>query len=182
MAEVNTEHKQKGDQNKGIVKKGKKLSTRIDMTPMVDLAFLLLTFFILATTLNKPQVMQLILPEKNQENLNQPKVNEKNLLNIVLEGNNKIYWYIGLTEAQAVEINYSDTGLRKVLQEQTKANEKIVVEIKPSETSTYENLIDTLDEMQINSVKTYMLTDYSDEDKAIIQRLAGGVQPAGSNS
>jgi biopolymer transport protein ExbD len=182
MAEVNTEHKQKGDQKSGIVKKGKKMSTRIDMTPMVDLAALLLTFFILATTFIKPQVMQLILPEKNLDNSNQPKVNEKNVLSIVLEGDNKIYWYIGLTTAQVNQTDYTDKGLRKVLVD-SKSNEKMVVLVKPSDTSTYENLVDTLDELTINSISRYVLDEYRDEDKALIQGFTGGGgQPAVSSS
>jgi len=186
MAEVNTEQRQKGG-DKGIVKKGKKLSTRVDMTPMVDLAFLLLTFFLLATTFIKPQIMQLILPEQNKDNANTPKVNEKNVLSIVLEGDDKIYWYIGLTNAQVHETNYSDTGLRVVLQEQSKANEKLNVLIKPADTSTYENLVTTLDEMSISNIQRYILYDYLDEDKALIQGFSGGgqtagIQPAGGNT
>lgn len=158
----------------GIVKKGKKLSTKVDMTPMVDLAFLLLTFFMLATTFIKPQVMQLILPEKSDPKTTQPKVTEKNVLSIVLDGKNKIYWYIGFLDATPIETNYSDTGLRKVLQDQTKANDKLVVLIKPEDSSTYENLVDTLDEMSINSVKTFVLAEFGDEDKAIMQKVTGG--------
>jgi len=130
--------KKKVAKKQGIVIKGKKLSTRIDMTPMVDLAFLLLTFFLLATTFIKPQVMQLVLPEKNQDTSNQPKVNEKNVMSIVLDANNKIYWYIGLTTAQVHETTYKSDGLRKILVDQVKPNDKMVVLVKPSDTSTYE--------------------------------------------
>jgi biopolymer transport protein ExbD len=174
MGEVNTEQRQKGGEKGGIVKKGKKMSTRIDMTPMVDLAALLLTFFILATTFIKPQVMQLVLPEKNQEDTNQPKVNEKNVLNIVLGADNKLYWYIGFTLAQVQETNYTDTGLRKVLQEQSKLNDKLVVLVKPQDESTYENLVDTLDELTINSIARYALVDFAPEDKALIDAFTGG--------
>jgi len=184
MGEVNTDNKKKGDQSQGLVKKGKKLSTKVDMTPVVDLAFLLLTFFMLATTFIKPQVMTLVLPEKNNNDTNQPKVNEKNVLSIVLDGDNKIYWYMGLTGAQVSTTNYADTGLRKLLQEQTKANDNLVILIKPDETSTYENLVDTLDEMNIIGYTRFALVDYGAEDKALVQAYTGGaVQPAaGSNS
>jgi biopolymer transport protein ExbD len=174
MAEVNTDQKPKGDKQQGLVKKGKKMSTRIDMTPMVDLAALLLTFFILATTFIKPQVMQLVLPEKNQEDANQPKVNEKNVLSIVLGGDNKLYWYVGFTQAQVQETNYTDNGLRKILQEQSKLNDKLVVLVKPQDESTYENLVDTLDELTINSIARYALVDYAPEDKTLIDAFTGG--------
>jgi len=185
MAELSTDQKTAKGKG-GLVKKGKKLSTRVDMTPMVDLAFLLLTFFILATTLIKPQVMRLVMPEKNQENTVQPKVNEKNLLSVVLEGNNKIYWYIGLSSPEVHATDYTNKGLREVLKEQSKANANVLVEIKPSDTSTYENLVNALDEMAITNVSRFVMETYGDDDKAIIQGFTGGgaagAQAAGSKS
>src|ERR1041385_6538655 len=81
--------------------RSKKTSTRIDMTPMVDLAFLLLTFFILTTTLSKPQTMEITMPEKVKKGDEQPEVNEKKVLTLVLGPNDKVYWYVGITEPQA---------------------------------------------------------------------------------
>ena len=78
--------------------RSKKTSTRIDMTPMVDLAFLLLTFFVMTTTLNKPQTMEITMPEKPKEQDKPPVVNEKRVLTLVLGGNNKVYWYLGITD------------------------------------------------------------------------------------
>lgn len=182
MGEVNNEQK-RGGKRKGIVKKGKKLSTRVDMTPVVDLAFLLLTFFMLATTFIKPQVMELILPEKqdDQKESNQPKVNEKKVLSIVMDGDNRIYWYIGMTDPQVNETDYSATGIREVLMEQNRLIDKMVVLVKPDTTSTYENLVDILDELEITGIARYALVDMGDEDKAIIARYpgAGLAQPAG---
>ena len=174
MGEVNN-NKKRGGQGKGLVKKGKKLSTRVDMTPVVDLAFLLLTFFMLATTFIKPQVMELILPEKQDEETEskQPKVNEKKVLSIVMEGDNKIYWYIGMTDPQVHETDYSSTGIRKVLQDQNKLIDKMVVLVKPDTTSTYENLVDILDELEITSIERYALVDMDDEDKAIMAKYRG---------
>jgi len=174
MGEVSTEQKNSG-QGKGIVKKGKKLSTRVDMTPVVDLAFLLLTFFMLATTFIKPQVMELILPEKQDGEIKsrQPKVNEKKVLSLVLDGESKIYWYIGMTDPQVQETDYTNTGIRKVLVEQNRLIDKLVVLIKPDETSTYENLVDILDELEITNIARYALVDMEDEDKAIIAKYLG---------
>lgn len=175
MGELDTGQKNSG-QGKGIVKKGKKLSTRVDMTPVVDLAFLLLTFFMLATTFIKPQVMELILPEKQdgETKSKQPKVNEKKVLSVVLDGENKIYWYIGMTDPLVMETDYSETGIRKVLIEQNMMIDKIVVLIKPDETSTYENLVDILDELEITNIARYALVDMDDEDKAIMSKYLGG--------
>lgn len=174
MGEVNTEQKKSG-QAKGIVKKGKKLSTRVDMTPVVDLAFLLLTFFMLATTFIKPQVMELILPEKQdgQTESKQPKVNEKKVLSIVMDGDNRIYWYIGMTDPQVQETDYSATGIREVLLEQNRLIDKIVVLIKPDKTSTYENLVDILDELEITNIARYALVEMGAEDEAIMAKYLG---------
>lgn len=158
-----------------MVKKGKKLSTRVDMTPVVDLAFLLLTFFMLATTFIKPQVMELVLPERQdgETKSKQPKVNEKKVLSIVLDGGNKIYWYIGMTDPQVQETDYSNTGIRNVLVEQNRLIDKLVVLIKPDETSTYENLVDILDELEITRIARYALVEMEDEDKAIMAKHLG---------
>src|SRR4030042_1951132 len=107
MGEANTDQTNGNPGGKtGLIPKGKKLSTRVDMTPVVDLAFLLLTFFMLATTFIKPQVMELILPEKTTGDQSQPKVNEKKVLNIILTADDKIYWWIGLTAPQVRETDY----------------------------------------------------------------------------
>jgi biopolymer transport protein ExbD len=176
MGEVNN-NKNSG-QGKGLVKKGKKLSTRVDMTPVVDLAFLLLTFFMLATTFIKPQVMELILPEKmdDKTETDQPKVNEKKVLSVFLDGADKIYWYVGMTDPQVYETDYSSTGVRKVLQEQNQLIDKMVVLIKPDTTSTYENLVDILDELEITSIERYALVDMDDDDKAIMAKYLGGYE------
>src|SRR6476660_7421865 len=93
MAEIQP----KGDSGgKGGKVRSKKASTKIDMTPMVDLAFLLLTFFMLTTTFNKPQTMEITMPEKPKpDDPKPPEVNNKNVLNLVMDENDKIYWFIG---------------------------------------------------------------------------------------
>jgi biopolymer transport protein ExbD len=181
MGEVSTEKKHGGQKGKPS---GKKLSTRVDMTPVVDLAFLLLTFFMLATTFIKPQVMELILPEKNTEDQSQPKVNEKKVLSIVLGADNKIYWFVGMTAPQVNESDYSSTGIRKVLQEQNTLIEKMVILIKPDDASTYENLVDILDEIQITGMTRYALVEFTPEDKAIMARFLtpGAVQTTSGQS
>jgi len=183
MGEVSTQKKEAGG-GKGKPA-AKKLSTRVDMTPVVDLAFLLLTFFMLATTFIKPQVMELILPEKNTEDISQPKVNEKKVLNVILSGEDKIYWFVGLTAPQVNESDYTSTGIRKVMQEQNALIEKMIILIKPDENSTYENLVDILDELEITGMTRYALVDYTAEDKAIMAPFAtpgADVQTTGQQS
>ena len=83
-----------GGHKKGKKVRAKKQSTKIDMTPMVDLAFLLLTFFILTTTFNKPKTMELTMPDKVTDEKEQTKINENDILNLVLAENNKIFYWV----------------------------------------------------------------------------------------
>ena len=147
--------------------RAKKQSTKIDMTPMVDLAFLLLTFFILTTTFNKPKTMEVNMPDKVQDEKEQTKINEKDILNLVLAENDKILWWIGL-EPPVNTTNYSKDGVRKLLLEQTRANPKMMVLIKPKDESRYENMVNILDEMDITKTQRYAIVDFTNDDKAII--------------
>jgi len=121
MAEIVQEEGHKG---KGK-RKAKKHGTHIDMTPMVDLACLLLTFFMLTTAFNKPKVMEIILPEKPKENEKPPELDKSRALNILLIDNDKILWYDGLADPNKAlpvmtETDYSKDGIRKVLLKRNK--------------------------------------------------------------
>ena len=116
MAEVqsNDSGGDKGGKHKKI--RAKKNSTHIDMTPMVDLAFLLLTFFMLTTTFGKPKTMEINMPIKDP-NVEPSLVN--NALTVLLSGDNKIYWYYGelKPETQLTASNFSNDGIRKIILE-----------------------------------------------------------------
>ena len=160
-----------GGHKKGGKVRAKKQSTKIDMTPMVDLAFLLLTFFILTTTFNKPKTMEVTMPDKVKDEAEQTKINENDILNLVLAENNKIYWWIGLTPPATVT-DFSKNGVRKLLLEQNAANPKLMVLIKPKDDSKYENMVDILDEMDITKTKRFAIVDYTPDDKTIIEGAA----------
>jgi biopolymer transport protein ExbD len=125
------------DSGKGKHKKvrAKKSSTHIDMTPMVDLAFLLLTFFMLTTTFSKPKTMEINMPIKPKEPVEELKVN--NAVTILLGDKDRIFWYYGEFkpgETQLEETNWSPTGIRKILLEKNqKANERIKELVKKLE-------------------------------------------------
>jgi biopolymer transport protein ExbD len=139
------------------------------MTPMVDLAFLLLTFFILTATFNKHRVMDLTMPDKTSTDSFLP-VNEKNVLNLVLAENNRIYWWMGLSPPVEVT-NYSKDGIRKILLEKSEADPKLIVLIKPKDESRYENMVDLLDELSITRVKRHAIVDVTEDDKVLISGI-----------
>jgi biopolymer transport protein ExbD len=119
-------------QNEGGGKKGgkrrpKKQSTRIDMTPMVDLMCLLITFFMLTTAFSKPKVMVITMPEKDQKDQKeQPKIPAYRTLNVLLTENNGIYYYVGEADPKKpplptlIKSDFSKDGIRKVLLEKNK--------------------------------------------------------------
>lgn len=162
-----------GDSGKGGKKRAKKMSTKIDMTPMVDLAFLLLTFFMLTTTFSKPTVMEVAMPVKPKaDDPEPPAIKESNALTLLLGEDNKLYYYDGLlSSTQKPELklsNYGADGIRKVLL-QRNTNPDLVVLIKPDDKSNYKNMVDILDEMNITSTKKYALVDIAKPDQELIQ-------------
>jgi biopolymer transport protein ExbD len=150
----------------------KKASTKIDMTPMVDLAFLLLTFFILTTTLNKPQTMELTLPEDPKPEDKLPEVNEKKVVTVILGANDKVYWYRGITDPEVKETTYDDNGIRKVLIQQNKEIPGMIILIKPSPESRYKNVVDILDEMTITNMQRFAMVKITDVDKELVKEAS----------
>ncbi len=166
MAEVS---QQSSSQKKDGKVRVKKTSTRIDMTPMVDLAFLLLTFFVMTTTLSKPQTMEISMPERVTEEDKQPEINEKNVLTLILGQDDRIYWYIGITDPVVAQTDFSKDGVRKLLLEKKGQIPKLVVLVKASNESKYKNMVDLLDEMNICSISRYALVDITKVDLELIK-------------
>jgi len=140
----------------------------LDMTPMVDLAFLLLTFFVLTTTLSEPWVMKLEMPDKPTAKAPPPEINGKRVLTLVLGEQNMIHWYVGAANGTAETTTFSGTGIRKLLIEKKNAIKDLYVLIKPSEKSQYKNVVDILDEMIITQIERYALVDMETPDQRLI--------------
>ena len=163
MAEMDTSGG--GGHKKGPgVKKAKKLSTRVDLTPMVDLGFLLITFFIFTTTMSQPTAMKLFLP-KDVEEKDQNKLKASGALTIMLAKDNNIFYYEGELSPDGSNFKSSNfKDIRKIIIDKKKVTDPkdFMVVIKPGPESTYKNTVDMLDEMQINDVKRYAMVDISD--------------------
>jgi biopolymer transport protein ExbD len=168
MAEIDSS----GGGKKGGKKRSKKMSTKIDMTPMVDLGFLLITFFMLTTTLAKPVTMQLNMPDKTDTKETSPVKLSETLT--VCPDVNKVYYYQGIpTEAGTVMqvTNYSETGIRKVIADlKAKVGNNFTLVIKPTKTAKYRNMIDMLDECAITNNKRYALLEIDPDTEALIKR------------
>ena len=148
--------------------RSKKLSTRVDLTPMVDLGFLLITFFIFTTTLSTPNAMKVVVPANGKPS----QAGESKTLNLILANNNRIQYYKGSNIQSIQTTDFSSTGLREIIQvakNNLPNRNDLIVLIKPSEFCSYQNIIATLDEMQINDVKRYVLMDMTDDEKKNVQ-------------
>ncbi|WP_029270540.1 biopolymer transporter ExbD [Flavobacterium sp. KJJ] len=181
MAELNTGD---GGGGKGGKVRSKKQNSKVDLTAMVDLAFLLITFFMLTTTLSKPQSMDLSLPDKDDDPTKNKdiKVDENRTMTVMLGENNKMIYYMGLLATPKVgpkDITYGKDGIRRELLTQKKAviqytgdkKKGIIVIIKPTKKSNYRNLVDILDEMAITGVSTYAIVpEFTPEETTLLEK------------
>jgi biopolymer transport protein ExbD len=185
MAELNTGD---GGGKKGSKKvRSKKSNAKVDLTAMVDLAFLLITFFMLTTSLSKPQSMDLGLPDKEDDNKPEKdiKVDQRRTMTIIMGKDNKIKWFHGLLETPEpggapTNAEYGKNGIRKEILKrvvsipQVTGDKKkgMIVIIKPSKKSTYRNLVDILDEMAICDVPTYaIVNDITPEEQKLVDEM-----------
>lgn len=214
MADIDT-----GDSGgKGGKGKPKKIHLRVDFTPMVDMNMLLITFFMFCTTLSKPQIMNLVVPSKDDKEIlkdDQPKTADSRTTTVILAGDDVIYYYFGKPNyddpSTVFKTDYSPQGLRDVLvqknsatirqvaelrlqkqrgeiseeafQEQVnefkKDKEAQVVIIKPTDASTYENLVSVLDEMQICSIGVYAIVEPADGDLFMVEQYLNAASAQG---
>jgi biopolymer transport protein ExbD len=161
------------------VKKAKKLSTRVDMTPMVDLGFLLITFFIFTTTMSTPTTMDLYMPKDTEKDEDLNKAKASGALTILLAKNDNVYYYEGQLEVDAAKNNFKSTnfkGIRDIIINKKKNTppDDLVIVIKPNEEASYKNTVDILDEMMINAIKRFALVDILPIENELIKKTQGG--------
>jgi biopolymer transport protein ExbD len=151
----------------------KRMPVRVDLTAMVDLAFLLITFFMLTTSLAKPRVMPLIMPTDGPAG----PVSDKRTMTICLGSHNKIMWYMGLPDkpSSATQVTGYGKDIRTAIVEtgkQVKAStgHGLIVIIKPDANSVYANLVDALDEMNITQVPTYAIAKLLPQDINLLKQ------------
>jgi biopolymer transport protein ExbD len=173
MAELDTSG---GGKHKGGKVRAKKKATRVDLTAMVDLAFLLITFFILTTTLNKPKAMELIMPDKDDKNTQEP-VPETRTMTLLLGKNDKLEWFVGEPGKTKPSIEgYGKDELRKTLVDE---NQKIkdthngapmIVIVSPSAESTYKNVVTVMDELNITDIEQRAIVDITPVELDLLKR------------
>ncbi len=181
MAELNTDG---GGGKKGSGKvRSKKSNSKVDLTAMVDLAFLLITFFMLTTSLSKPQSMPLGMPDKEDKPIDEKPIDvaDDRTLTILLGENNKVTWYYGLLDNPIEgpsDSSYGKEGIRKEILSKVKSvpekygdpKKGLIVILKLDKKTNYKNMVDILDEMAITKVPTYAIVDLTPEEKALLAK------------
>jgi len=177
-----------GGKGKGDGKvRAKKLSTRVDMTPMVDLGFLLITFFMLATTLSKPTSMTLTVPDKQEDKKEQETepLKASKVLTVFLGRNDDVFLLDGVAaddetaKEKLKKVRFGTELREEIFKAQNRVNSQFekdeegnlpfVTVIKPTEVSTYKNVVDILDEMAITKTKRYAMVDFlTDSEKELL--------------
>jgi biopolymer transport protein ExbD len=143
-------------------KKARRVGIRIDMTPLVDIAFLLLTFFMFSTSMSRPQTMEINLPPEDVK----VEIAESNLLTLRIDDGGDIYWSMGIESPQKVEFS----GLRNLLIEKN-VNPKLVTVVKVDREGTYEMMVNMIDELALANVTRFSLAPMTDQDKALLDKI-----------
>jgi biopolymer transport protein ExbD len=157
MAELDTSGGGKKDGGKVRTKKS---NAKVDLTAMVDLAFLLITFFMLTTSLSKPLAMDIAKPDKDVKDENRLELRASQTMTILLGKNDKVAWYMG--EAGKSQPNIEGFGdIRKSILENKKKvadafnndpKKTLVIVIKPTSGAKYKNFVDIMDELNITKI------------------------------
>lgn len=156
--------------------RARKHSFHLDMTPMVDLAFLLLTFFMLTTTFAKARVMQLTMPVPDKDHVTE--VASHNAMTIVLGREHQVHYYLGLYASADPSVSvptlhttsFGPQGIRQVLLTFRQQEPEGFILIKAGVQATYQDMVDILDEMSIVSQKKYVLVTATVNDAQLLQK------------
>jgi biopolymer transport protein ExbD len=153
------QHGKKGKKRK----KGRRLGVRIDFTPLVDVAFLLLTFFMFTTSMSRPQTMEINLPPDEKVKV---EVAESNLLTLRMNEKGEIFWNVALDAPKRLPAS----ELRSFLLERVQSNPKLIVVLKIDRTGKYNQMVAMIDEFGSTHVERFSLAPLTDQDKALMAR------------
>ena len=154
--------------NKGT---GNKKSTRVDLTPMVDLGFLLITFFIFTTTMAQPTAMKMFIPKDVNDVKHKMKIKDKAAITFILGEGDTFYYYEG--KLNEFNLNFKRKGGNKlrdeILKKKSHTDEKdLFVIIKATDAANYNSVVNLFDEMVINDIKRYALVDLTPAEEVAI--------------
>ena len=147
-------------------KKSKRLGIRIDMTPLVDVAFLLLTFFMLTTSMSRPQTMEINLPP--DENV-KVEIAESNLITLRVNDKGEVFWNRGMDAPVKMEF----TKLRGFIREQSQGNPKLVTLVKIDPKAKYETMVNIMDELNQADMQRFSIARMTEQDQTLLASIKG---------
>ncbi|WP_345991719.1 biopolymer transporter ExbD [Chryseobacterium sp. Chry.R1] len=169
MAEVIAQEKSGGKQRKKLI--------RVDMTPMVDLGFLLITFFMFTTNFTKPNVMDLGLPAKSPTPPTNV-VDNKNQVTFIIGKDNRIFYHQeakgDLNTSNLKETDYNGVNISKIISKaynDAPIKDNFTIIIEPTDDSNYKNFVDMLDNIAISKKERYGITDMKSWEKKVYEEL-----------
>ena len=145
-------------------KKSRRLGIRIDMTPLVDVAFLLLTFFMFTTSMSRPQTMEINLPPDKDVKV---EIAESNLLTLRVDEKGETYWNVGIESPKKLE----KAEMLKFLREKSQANPKLTVLVKIDRKGKFEMMVNTIDVLNVAGVQRFSIAPQLDADKALMAKV-----------
>lgn len=164
MAGGGGEAPQPRSHGKGKKKKSKRIGIRLDMTPLVDIAFLLLTFFMLTTSMARPQTMEINLPP--DENV-KVEIAESNLITLRVNDKGEVFWNRGMDAPAKIEF----AKLRAFIREQAQANPKLVTLVKIDTKAKYEMMVNIMDELNQADMQRFSIARMTEQDQKLIAEI-----------
>ncbi len=164
MAGVGGEAPQPRSHGKKKRRKSKRLGIRIDMTPLVDVAFLLLTFFMLTTSMARPQTMEINLPP--DENV-KVEIAESNLMTLRVNEKGEVFWNLGLDAPQRIEFD----KLRGFIRERLQTNPRLVTLVKIDPKAKYEVMVNIMDELNLADMQRFSIARMTEQDQKLLANI-----------
>lgn len=180
MTTLNSETNPAFSRTRAGVKKMKRHLLKIDMTPMVDLGFLLISFFVITTELSRPKSMNFYTPHDGKS---MPSAVSKTIT-LLVGVNNKLFYYLGEekdmnTINPVIPVSWSgENSIGDIISEKQMqldnhngGRDQLVVIIKPGKETSYRNVVDILDEMIIHDVKRYAVVQQGENDQLFLRSI-----------
>jgi len=155
-----------GGKSKHKKKRGKKrLGVRVDMTPMVDVAFLLLTFFMLTTVMRKQETLEINLPPNNETKID---IAESNLLTMFVDQNDSVYYSTGVSKPKPVAFN----TLEKFFKDKAQQNPKLVILLKLNRKARYHMMVDLIDKLNLADLQRFSIAPMTENEEKILSKAS----------
>ncbi len=155
-----------GGKSRHKKKHGKKrIGVRVDMTPMVDVAFLLLTFFMLTTVMRKQETLEINLPPNNQTKID---IAESNLLTMFVDQNDSVFYSNGTEKPQPIVFS----TLQKFFKDRAQQNPKLVILLKFDRKAKYHMMVDIIDKLNLADLERFSIAPMTDNDIKLLSKAS----------